>query len=218
MPEDRSPPYRIETERLTLRCWDPADAPGLAEAIRTSLPELRRWMPWAQQEPAPVADVMRRLQGFRASFDRGEDFVYGILGRAGGEVLGGTGLHRRVGEGAFEIGYWVRSDRAGAGIATEAVMALTRTAFERCRVERLEIHVDAGNAASARIPARLGFTHDGTLRRRLPPVTARAPRGDAMIFSLLAEEFRGSPAAALPLAAYDAAGGALSTATSPPSE
>ena len=41
------PPYRIETERLVIRCWNPADAPLLKEAIDSSLEELQAWMPWA---------------------------------------------------------------------------------------------------------------------------------------------------------------------------
>jgi RimJ/RimL family protein N-acetyltransferase len=39
------PPYRIETERMVLRCWDPADAGLLKEAIDASLDHLRPWMP-----------------------------------------------------------------------------------------------------------------------------------------------------------------------------
>ena len=39
-------PYRIETERLVLRCYDPEDAPLLKDAVDRSLDHLRPWMPW----------------------------------------------------------------------------------------------------------------------------------------------------------------------------
>jgi hypothetical protein len=38
------PPYRIETERLVVRCWEPRDAPLLKEAVDASLDHLRPWM------------------------------------------------------------------------------------------------------------------------------------------------------------------------------
>ena len=52
------PPYRIETERLVLRCWDPRDAPLLKDAIDSSLDHLRPWMPWAREEPKPLEETL----------------------------------------------------------------------------------------------------------------------------------------------------------------
>ena len=49
-----TPPYRIVTERLVVRCYDPRDAPLVKEAIDSSLDELRAWMPWAHDEPKPL--------------------------------------------------------------------------------------------------------------------------------------------------------------------
>jgi len=58
---------------------------------------------------------------------------------------------------------------------------------------------------SSRIPRRLGFREEGTLRRRLPAADGE-PRRDALVFSLLAKELAGSPAAATALRAFDARG------------
>ncbi len=198
-------PYRVVTDRLVLRCWTPRDAPAIKAAIDESLEHLRAWMPWAHDEPTELPDMVERLQGFRADFDRGEQFVYGFLDRAG-EVAGGGGLHRRVGDGALEIGYWIHVGRLRRGLAAEATAALTRVAFDVCGVERVEIHVDARNAPSAGVPRRLGYLEEATLRRRLPPCPPAAPSGDVTIFSLLEEEYRASPLAAFPLEAYDALG------------
>jgi RimJ/RimL family protein N-acetyltransferase len=198
-------PYRVVTERLVQRCWAPRDAPGLKAAIDESLEHLRAFMPWAYDEPTELPDMAERLQGFRADFDRGEGFVYGILDRAG-EVAGGSGLHRRVGDGALEIGYWIHVARIRRGLATEAVSALTRVAFDVCGAERVEVHVDPRNAPSLAVARRLGYAEEATLRRRLPPCPPGAPRGDVTIFSLLDEEYRASPLAAFPVEAYDALG------------
>ena len=180
-----APPYRIVTDRLVLRCWEPRDAPLLLEATVASVEHLRAWMPWAHDEPQPLPAQVEKLRGFRARFDAGEDFIYAIFDSGERQVLGGTGLHRRVGDDAFEIGYWIRADRLREGLATEASAALTRVAFAVCGVDRVEIHVDVDNAPSAGVPARLGYAEEARLRRRLPSPTpggapARHDRLDAV--------------------------------------
>jgi RimJ/RimL family protein N-acetyltransferase len=196
------PAYRIHTPRLVIRCWNPADAPLLVAAITESLDHLHPWMPWALQEPESVEAKAKRLRQFRSRFDADQDYFYGILDPDETEVLGGTGLHTRIGEGAREIGYWIHARHVGRGYATEAAAALTRVAFEVDEVRRVEIHCAPENAPSAAVPRKLGYTHDATLRRRLPE-----PDGtlrDTMIWSLFREEYPGSPAAALEVAAFDA--------------
>ena len=105
----------MQTERLTIRCWEPRDAPLLADALGSSLEHLRPWMPWAHGEPTPLDEKVELLRRFRGMFDLGQDFVYGLFDRDESEVVGGTGLHTRIGPEALEIGYWLRSSRVGAG-------------------------------------------------------------------------------------------------------
>jgi RimJ/RimL family protein N-acetyltransferase len=202
----RSPPYRIVTERLVVRCWEPADAPRLKEAIDSSLDELRAWMPWAHAEPQPLGEKVALLRRFRGRFDLDQEFVYGILDRDESEVVGGTGLHRRVGDEAFEIGYWIRSSRTGNGFATESSAALTRVAFELCEADRVEIRVDPANERSAAVPRKLGFAAEALLRRRLPAFGEQTEARDVRVFSLFRHELAGTPVAAAHVEAYDAAG------------
>ena len=199
------PPYRIVTERLLIRCWEPRDAPRLKEAIDASLEELRPWMPWARSEPQELAEKVALLRRFRGQFDLGTDFALGMFDAGENEVVGGTGLHKRRGADALEIGYWIRTGRTGRGLATESSAALTRVAFELCDVDRVEIRVDPANEASIGIPRRLGFAEEGILRRRLPPDETGVPR-DVIVFSLFRDGFADSPAAAVPVQAFDAAG------------
>ena len=192
------------TERVVVRCWEPNDAPLLKEAVDSSLVELRTWLPWALNEPQTVEEKVQLLRRFRAQFDLGEDFVYGLFSRDESEVVGGSGFHRRVGEGAFEIGYWIRSSRAGQGLATEATAALTRIGFEVCEVDRIEIHCEPENERSLRIPRKLGYAEEARLRRRLYPAGGE-PR-DVVVFSLFRDTYGGTPAASAELEAFDAVG------------
>jgi RimJ/RimL family protein N-acetyltransferase len=193
------------TERVVVRCWEPNDAPLLKEAVDSSLDELRPWLPWALNEPQTVEVKVQLLRRFRAQFDLGEDFVYGLFSRDESEVVGGSGFHRRVGEGAFEIGYWIRSSRAGQGLATEATAALTRIGFEVCEVDRIEIHCEPENERSLRIPRKLGYAEEARLRRRLYPAPGGEPR-DVVVFSLFRDTYAGTPAASAELEAFDAVG------------
>ncbi|MFF7216639.1 GNAT family N-acetyltransferase [Streptomyces sp. NPDC008238] len=86
----------------------------------------------------------------------GEAFAYAIT--AEGSVIGGCGLHRRIGPGGLEIGYWLHPRWTGRGLATAAVAALVGEGFSLPGVERLEIHHDAANAPSGAVARRLGFT------------------------------------------------------------
>ncbi len=203
-----APPYLIRTARLTIRCWEPRDAPLLKAALDASLDHLRPWMPWAHDEPTPLQDKIELLRRFRGMFDLGQDFVYGLFDRDESEVVGGAGLHTRVGDDAFEIGYWLRATSVGAGLAREATAALTTVAFGVCGVDRVEIHIDPANERSLGVPRALGFEEEGTLRRRFPPGSDGARR-DMVSFAIFRDGFEQTTPDHAELEAFDAAGRAI---------
>jgi RimJ/RimL family protein N-acetyltransferase len=142
---------------IELRRWHPARLDQVMAAVAVSLPELQRWMPWARTMPSAEAEL-EALRAGEASFEADREWGYLLHEVASGEVVGGAGLHPRVGPGGIEIGYWVRSDRTGRGYATAATRALVEAAFTHLPdVDRIEIHVDVANRASAAIPSNLGF-------------------------------------------------------------
>lgn len=188
--EFANPAYRIETKRLLVRCYNPCDAPLLAESISQNVEHLRPWMPWVYSEPEPIEVKFQRLKRFRGMFDLGQNFVYGIFNPEDTKLLGGTGLHPRVGERQLEIGYWIHKDFVNQGLVTESTAALVKVAFELIHIHRIEIHCDPANLASAAIPRKLGFTHEGTLRAKTPFLDRWS---DSMIWGLLENEYPGSP-------------------------
>lgn len=199
-----TPPYRIVTPRLVIRCYNPGDAEALEAAIHASLDHLKPWMPWAHAEPEDFEAKVQRLRAFRGKFDLDQDYIYGIFAADEARLIGGTGLHPRIGPDALEIGYWIHVDEAGKGFATESTAALTRVAFEVAGVRRVEIRCDPANAASLAVPRKLGYTHEATLRGR--SATETGALRDSMIWSLFREDFPGTPASAAELQAFDAAG------------
>jgi RimJ/RimL family protein N-acetyltransferase len=196
-------PYRIETERLVLRCYEPRDAPMVKEGIDSSLDHLRPWMPWTENEPQTLEEKTALLKSFRALFDTGDSFVMGIFSADESQYLGGTGLHPRQGPGGLEIGYFIRASATRQGYVSESSAALTRVGFEICEADRIEIRIDPENEASLGVPRKLGYIEEATLRRRLPS-KAGGPLRDVTIFTMFREDF--DPAIAPGLRAFDASG------------
>jgi len=201
-----NPAYRIETKRLVVRCYQPSDATLLADSVSQSVEHLKPWMPWAHNEPEPFEEKAKRVLYFRGSFDTQKDYVYGIFNREETRLLGGTGLHTRLGENQLEIGYWIHKDFVKQGLVTESTAALIKVAFEIVHVHRIEIHCDPRNLASAAVPRKLGFTHEGTLRAKTPFLDRWS---DSMVWGLLDSEYPNSPAVKAEVKAFDAAGAAL---------
>ena len=91
-----------------------------------------------------------------------------------GAVAGGCGLHRRIGSGGLEIGYWTARRFLRQGIATTAAGLLTDAAFSDPAITRVEIHHDQANHASAGVPRRLGFR---LARQRVDEIQAPGESG-----------------------------------------
>jgi ribosomal-protein-serine acetyltransferase len=168
---DRIPDH-IEAPRLTIRRWSADDADAVCAAIAASIDHLRPWMPWAADEPIGTAARRALFENWNVEWEAGGDLYTGMF--LGDEVIGGSGLHRRRGPHGLEIGYWVHIDHTRSGYASEVAAALTTTAFAVEAIDRVEIHHDKANVASAGVPRRLGFS---TLPETLKDVTAPAEIG-----------------------------------------
>ncbi len=156
-------PDLIHTDRLLLRPWTLDDAPQLKRVLDANVDHLHPWIPWATPEPAPEEVVTARVDKHALSFTTGSEWLYGVFSKDGLSIVGGAGLHPRIGAGGVEIGYWISVSHIQKGYATEAAATLTRLAFEEPSIERVQIRCDPRNVASAAIPRRLGFDHIDTI-------------------------------------------------------
>lgn len=198
------PVYRIHTRRAIIRCREPIDAPLLKTTLEANFEHLHPWMPWATSGPQDLQERLDWIRHRRADFDQGKDFVFAILNPDESLVLGGSGLHTRLGPDAREIGYWIHHDYINQGLATEVAAALTKVAFEIDQVNRVEIHCDPLNVRSAAIPRKLGYTHEATLLHRTR--NCEGSLRDLMIWTLFAQDYHGSPSASTVISAFDALG------------
>jgi ribosomal-protein-alanine N-acetyltransferase len=84
-----------------------------------------------------------------------------------GAAVGGVGfvIGHDVERVSAETGYWLGEPFWGRGIATEALMALTRHAIEHHELTRLFALPFADNVASCRVLEKAGYVLEGRLRR-----------------------------------------------------
>jgi len=176
----------------------------LNQAVKESQAHLIPWMPWAKGEIPSLQERITWLRHWRAEMDQDHDYVYGVFNLEQIRVLGGSGLHTRLGKGALEIGYWIHVDFINRGFATEVAAALTKVAFEIMHVNRVEIHCDPKNVRSAAVPRKLGYTQEAVLKQRVE--IEEGSWRDSMIWTLTAGEYPSSPAAATQIEAYDVIG------------
>lgn len=152
------PPTRLASEIVVLERVRPRHVGGITAATRISHDELRLWMDWMTDEPRTTEQSVEFVEGSERDWDAGETFNYAMIDPRSEEVIGICGLMTRAGPRRLEIGYWVRTDRAGAGVATAAATLLTEAGLAVEGVDIIEIHHDAANVASGRIPDKLGYT------------------------------------------------------------
>ena len=168
-----APPDTIALPGAQLRRLRAADGPALRTAVRESLAHLGPWMPWASPGAADGDAQLVFARSAEASWAAGEEHLYLLRDTVGGPVRGSFGLHRRVGPGALEVGYWLHPAATGRGLARAATRALVDAGLGLPGIERVEVHVDAANVRSAAVARAAGL--------RLDRVEARPPESPAQV-------------------------------------
>jgi RimJ/RimL family protein N-acetyltransferase len=179
---------QLASDRLLLRAFQLDDVDAVYEAVRESLPELSRWLPWCHADYSHAETHEFLNQRGPAFRDQGEH-AFAILDRKSGRFLGATGVNQidRHGRRA-NLGYWLRTDATGNGYATEATLMVARWAFDELQLERIEIVAAIGNVCSQRVATRVGAVREGIARKRLRKGDLQH---DAVLFSLIRSDMNG---------------------------
>jgi len=175
----------LEGPTLVLRRVNAAYAAELREALRASIPELRNFMDWAQDDPSAEDAIGEFLAVCDRDWIAERAYNFHVFLADSDALIGNCALMCRVGPAAIEIGYWIRSDHAGRGYATEAAAILVEAAWGIERIERIVIRHDLANGASGRVAEKLGF---GEIDRVAVEVMAEGESGVDLIRELIRPE------------------------------
>ncbi|OGF14572.1 MAG: hypothetical protein A2W00_07540 [Candidatus Eisenbacteria bacterium RBG_16_71_46] len=166
---------------ISIRPYDPADAPALHEAALESAREVYPWLPWCH--PGYTLEEARSwIASQVVERERGSAYEFAVFDETG-RFLGGCGLNGINGVHRFaNLGYWIRSSAAGRGLTDQAVRALATWAFAGTDLERLEIVTAVGNTRSQRVAEKAGARREGILRARL---LVHGHPHDAVMYSIV---------------------------------
>lgn len=145
-----------ETERLILRRWRPGDRAVFLRHLNSMA--VMRWLGGPQDE-ATYAAAFDRLDSYQRDF--GHTFWI-VERKVDGAVLGFCGIKRVNAEdapnqGDFEVGWRLREDCWGAGVAKEAAIASLDLAFDGFGAPHVVAFTVAGNEGSWGLMERLGM-------------------------------------------------------------
>jgi ribosomal-protein-serine acetyltransferase len=169
------------TPQVLIRPCRIEDAQAMYAAVRESLPELIRWMPWCHSDYS-LSEAKSWLRTQVQAFNERRWFEFAIVDPVG-RYLGQCGLNQ-IDEAnrRCNLGYWVRSSATGQGVAVRSVHMMRDWAFEHTHLARIEIVIAIGNHRSVRVAEKSGAHHEGVLRQRL---LLHGVQEDAMMFSLV---------------------------------
>ena len=150
-------------QRVRLRGPRPGDVDDVFALF--SDPEVMRY--WSSAPMQARAQAEGKIDEILAAFAQREMIHWLVAGRRSDIAIGTCTLfrfdarHRRA-----EIGYALRTDHWGRGLAAEAVGLALDWGIRTCALERVEADIDRRNEASRRLLLRLGFRHAPQPRQR----------------------------------------------------
>ncbi len=169
-------------DQIGIRPFTKEDIEPLMLAVRASGYELQPYLPWCHPDYSlrEARDwVYSRFEAWR----KNAEFDFVVYERETGELLGGVGLNLIYYEHRYgNLGYWIRTDKAGRGYATRAAWLAIQFAFEEVGLNRVEIAVAMDNIPSQRVAEKIGATREGILRKRL---VLHGVAHDMLMYSIL---------------------------------
>lgn len=180
-------PPPIIARRLRLRDFTAADFDAVHRYA--SDPRVTANLCWGPNSAEQTRAFLAQAES-EATTEPRLEYNLGIEENAPCAIIGGIHLRPRSDTpDTFELGYCLRPDRWGNGLASEAVAAMTAFGFEHLKARRLVAEVFTSNPASGRILEKLGFQPGLAFERR---VTCRDERHESRLFTLNRETWQAS--------------------------
>ena len=172
---------------LVIRPLEQTDRDAMFAAVRESIAEVSRWLPWCHpgytlEESATYIESTRKAWAEESSFN------FGIFDAQTGGHLGSISVNHIVRQNRLaNVGYWVRSAATKRGIASRAVRLTAQFAFEDLGLTRIEIAAIPENLASRRVAEKAGAQLETIARNRIVMHGHAYP---AALYSLLPSDLK----------------------------
>jgi RimJ/RimL family protein N-acetyltransferase len=176
----------LTDESILLRPYCEADAEHLYSAVRESIPEVSRWLPWCHENYS-IEESRNFITSRNVTSQGDEWYSFAVFEKSSNKFVGGVGLNfiNRVHQ-VGNLGYWVRTSATGQGFATSATRLAARFGFAQLGLRRIEIVAAVDNVASQKVAEKAGAIREGMARKRL---LIHGESQDAVLYSLIPADF-----------------------------
>ena len=177
-------------ERVVLREFTMADVDAMCAYLSDD--EVFRYASWGPlTRDETTAAVREAMEAARAT--PRADYELAVTLRESGELVGQVTLKKdryipRIRQRTSELGYMLRRDCWGRGLATEAARLLLDFAFGEVGLHRVFAVVDEDNPASIRVVEKLGFRREA---RHVKDAFHQGQWFTTLIYAVLGEEWTG---------------------------
>lgn len=152
----------INTERLTLRKFDFADAEDMLE-LWASKPEIQHM--YSEPTYNTLDEVKGLLKKYIQNYDNSDYYRWAIVDNDSDRCIGQIAFYLvNLNNHFAEIEYCIATDYQNRGLMTEAVKAVIGFGFEKIGLHKIQISTKEINAPSKRVIEKCGFNYEGTLR------------------------------------------------------
>lgn len=168
---------------LIIRPLRPEDREPLFCAVTESKEAISPWMTWCHHDYSiQDADEWIRCCEKNWTLEKG-DREFAVFDTTDTELVGGVGINQINHLHRFaNLGYWTRSNRSNAGVASTIAKLAAQFAFKKLELSRVEIVVNPENVASRRVAEKIGARFECIARNRL--LYKNRPC-DAAVYSLI---------------------------------
>ena len=152
----------IETERLTLRRFELADAETMFRNWAND-DEVTRYMRWTTHKD--VDESIEIMQKWVDGYKEDSSYHWGICLKDG-EMIGSIGAFVSEMDHRANIGYCIGRKWWSKGYVSEALNALINYMFTNTDIERIEAYHATENVASGKVMLNAGMVHEGMARHK----------------------------------------------------
>lgn len=173
----------FQTYRLTIRDFSESDLQIVHDLVQE--PEVYKYQHWGPNTKEDTTNFIKMCVGQQSEVPR-RSFEMAITMTETKELLGAIGIRVRS-YNKSDIGYWVRKDMWGEGIATEATHGLLKFGFNNLGLNKISATASPENLGSVRVLEKVGMKKEGYLK---DDMLVRGEYRDSLLMAILEKEFR----------------------------
>ncbi|GLW31875.1 GNAT family N-acetyltransferase [Actinoplanes regularis] len=172
-------PVTLTGRVVTLREFQEDDAASSLSVVGDD--QVTRWLSFDSRSPAEAVTMIRGAMA-RAQLESRTEYYLAIEHEGAFAGFARLGLN---GVKAAKLGYAIRVDLWGKGLATDAARTLVEYGFARLGLHRISAAIGPDNAASIAVAERLGMTYEGRIRHH---VYTNGSWRDSLLYSVLRDD------------------------------